>query len=86
MQDIESGGTDRQQYIVGPTTEATVPFTEVVDALHVDPQVEIVEVQGSQESPSLVVASLTPENAQQLRDKYQGQIIVEENAPLNPSS
>lgn len=80
--------SDRQQYIIGRVgagNASTVSLAEIMKALNANPQAEIVQVQGSPDHPSLLVASLTPDDAQQLQAQYQGQIIVEENLPLQPS-
>jgi len=55
-----------------------------MEELNTNPQAEIVRVQGPEDNPSLLVALLTPEDAQQLQAQYQGQLIVEKNLPLQP--
>ncbi len=79
--------SDRQEYIIGRVeagSGSTVSLAKIMEELNTNPQAEIVRVQGPEDNPSLLVALLTPEDAQQLQAQYQGQLIVEKNLPLQP--
>ena len=79
--------SDRQEHIIGRVeagSGSTVSLAKIMEELNTNPQAEIVRVQGPTDNPSLLVALLTPEDAQQLQAQYQGQLIVEKNLPLQP--
>ncbi len=79
---------NHQEYMIGRVearNASTISLAEITKALNANPQAEILQIQGPPDNPSLLVASLTPEDAQQLQDQYQGQLIVEKNLPLQPS-
>ena len=86
MQDVDSSGTGRQQYMIGSTESGTASsesLSEILQTLKADSQTEVLKVvQEPGGKPSLLVALLTPERAQQLQKQYQGKVLVERDAPL----
>ena len=79
--------SERQQYIIGRVGSgagSAISLADIVKILEADSQAEVMEIQGPPNDPSLLVASLTPERAQQLQEQYQGKLIVELDAPLKP--
>jgi hypothetical protein len=73
---------EREQYMI-----ANAPSTSlgaVAEVLRKDPDVEVVRLQGPPERPELIVARMSPQRADKLKQEFGGRLTVEPDAPLMP--
>ena len=77
-----------QRYLIGTRTGA--PLVAVADALHNDTHVNVVRVIGNAGAPTMLVAEMAPEHAEQLRASWGPETLIEPDAsldsPLTPPS
>lgn len=59
-------------------------LAEKLKLLEDDPQTDVVQVQGTPESPSLLVAATDPDHAAELKEKLGDEVVVEPNFPIFP--
>ncbi len=79
----------RGRYIIGTVTSGSGRsdpglLARVTETVRVDPQSELLEVQGSSEVPTLLVVSMTSERADELRREFGDHLLVERDAPIYP--
>ena len=60
-------------------------LAEKLKLLEADPQTDVVQVQGTPEAPSLLVAAVLPGNVEELKSRLGDDVVVERNFPLEPS-
>jgi hypothetical protein len=73
---------EREQYLIGSVPAASL--AAVADVLRADPDVEVVKLQGSAERPEMIVARMSPQRAERLKQEFGGGLTVEPDAPLMP--
>ena len=72
---------ERERYIIGSTMPGLL--STVIDMLRADSQVNLLQIQGPAERPSMLVVEATPDRAEQLKQQFHGLgLIVEPDAPL----
>jgi ABC-type phosphate/phosphonate transport system substrate-binding protein len=69
----------RRQLMIGGEPAA---LAAKLPQLEADPSVDVVQVQGAPEAPSLLVVT-APEDAQSLQERLGGDVRVEPDAPLD---
>lgn len=84
MSTFDQGTSEHQQYLIGTTAGSTVSLSEIQNMLRADPQATIAGVRGQPDNPSRLIVLLTPERAEQLREQYRGELIIEIDATLHP--
>ncbi len=85
-QSSDPSGVSHQRYLIGIDQSQAEPnnvLVEVLEQLQADPQARIEEIKGQPTHPYLLVASLTPEQVQELKAQYQGKLILEPEGPLH---
>lgn len=71
-----------ERFIIGGDDPAML--TEVRTQLDADPQATVLQVQGTAETPTLIVAEMPTDRADQLRSEYSDRVNVERDLPLQP--
>ncbi|HEX2085521.1 MAG TPA: hypothetical protein VHF89_07555 [Solirubrobacteraceae bacterium] len=69
--------TARNEFLVGGAPPDTL--AHVLDAVLADPEIDVVQVQGEEGAPSLLVVSTSDEHAERLRTDLEGRATVEPN-------
>jgi hypothetical protein len=59
-------------------------LAEKLKLLEEDPRTDVVQVQGTPEAPSLLVAATDREHAEELKEKLGNDVVVEPNFPIEP--
>ena len=72
----------REQLMIGG--EPAV-LAEKLKLLEADPQTDVVQVQGTREAPSLLVAAVLPGDIEGLKERLGDEVVVERDFPLEPS-
>jgi hypothetical protein len=70
---------DRERYIVGSAEPGLL--STLVEMLRADPQIDLLQVKGPADRPSLLVIETTADRAEQLKQQFHG-LVVEPDAPL----
>lgn len=60
-------------------------LAEKLKLLEADPQTDVVQVQGTPEAPSLLVAAVLREDVEELKERLGDDVVVERDFPLEPS-
>lgn len=71
-----------ERFIIGGDDPAVL--TEVRRQLDADPQATVLQVQGTAETPTLIVAEMPPDRADRLRAAFADRVVVERDLPLQP--
>ena len=73
------------QYVVGVTGGPADRWLlrDLNHELANDPDVHVVEVQGSPEEPSLLIVEMQPDRAEQLQARFGGRLLIEPNQSLD---
>ena len=74
-----------ERYLVGDTQGEPGFLTEVAAALRADPDVQGLEEKGAPGAPSVLVAAMSADRAEALRQRYGPRLVVEPDAPLTLS-
>jgi hypothetical protein len=74
-----------ERYLVGDSQGEAAFLATVANAVRSDPEIELLEEKGDPGSPTLLVASMSPERAEALRQQHGARLIVEPDAPVQLS-
>lgn len=75
----------RERYLVGDAQREPEFLATIANTLRGEPEIELLEEQGEPGSPTLLVASMSRERAEALRQQHGSRLIVEPDAPLQMS-
>jgi hypothetical protein len=70
---------ERERYLVGGATPDLL--STLIETLKADSQIDLLQVKGPADRPSILVIETTADRAEQLKQQYHG-LIVEPDAPL----
>ena len=70
---------ERQRYLIGNVEPASL--LALAKIFKEDPQIDLLDVKGPAERPSLLVAEMAADRVEQLKQQFHG-LIVEPDAPL----
>jgi hypothetical protein len=71
----------KEQLMIGGEPDV---LAEKLKLLEEDPQTDVVQVQGTPEAPSLLVAATAPGHTPELKEKLGDDVVVEPNFPIEP--
>lgn len=71
-----------ERFIIGGGDPAAL--AEVRTRLDADPQATVLQVQGTAETPTLIVAEMPTDRADRLRAEFADRVVVERDLPLQP--
>jgi len=83
-----SSNQERHRYLVANAPNAErqtepVSLSELVKKFRADPEMDLLEVLGPEDSPTTLVVAMTDSRAEELRQQFSGRLIIERDAPLN---
>lgn len=74
-----------ERYLVGDSQGEPAFLAGIAGALRAEAEVELLEEKGEPGAPSVLVASMPPDRAEALRQRYGSRLIIEPDAPLSLS-
>lgn len=77
---------ERERYLVSTAVydnSSSANLSSLAKMLSETPDVELLEIKGSQDQPHTLLVSMTSDRAKQLKKQLQGQFIIEEDSMLS---
>jgi len=85
-ENLVSSMQERERYLVSTAVadnSSSANLSSLAKMLTETPDVELLEIKGSQDQPHTLLVSMTSDRAKQLKTQLQGQFIIEEDSMLS---